>query len=167
MRPQSHVFGLDSNLDRSMTGVGTTTHITLFCAPYHPISSLIFSVDAVGHDPGMLSNFAIARRIPGGFPLCPRWSLFESRASAPIHAAFRGLHKSIRATGPDFRRTAATPCRLVLRHKSGQPDQVVGGAAENEQPAHLLQSPQLDLMQRAGLLQPVRCPFRPAICGSG
>src|SRR5579884_2533587 len=41
-----------------------------------------------------------------------------------------------------------------LRHQSRQPDQVVRRATEDEQPVHFLQAAQLDLAQRAGLLQP-------------
>ena len=41
-----------------------------------------------------------------------------------------------------------------LSHESGQPEQVVRGATEDEQPVHLLDSSQLDLAQRAGLLEP-------------
>src|SRR5260370_2383965 len=38
--------------------------------------------------------------------------------------------------------------------KPGQPGQVVRGATEDEQPVHLVQSAQLHLADRAGLLQP-------------
>src|ERR1019366_7638951 len=41
-----------------------------------------------------------------------------------------------------------------LSHQSRQPDQVVRRATEDEQPVHFLQASQLDLAQRAGLLQP-------------
>ncbi len=41
-----------------------------------------------------------------------------------------------------------------LSHQSRQPDQVVRRATEDEQPVHFLQAAQLDLAQRAGLLQP-------------
>jgi len=44
-------------------------------------------------------------------------------------------------------------CRW-LSHESGQPDQVVRGATEDEQPVHFLQASQLELAQRAGLLEP-------------
>src|SRR5260370_42143888 len=46
-----------------------------------------------------------------------------------------------------------------LSYKSRQPDQVVRGATEDEQPIHFLQTPQLDLAQRAGLLQPSKALF--------
>src|SRR5208282_6920293 len=42
----------------------------------------------------------------------------------------------------------------LLSHQSGQPDQVVRGATEDEQPVHFFQASQLDLAQRAGLLKP-------------
>ncbi len=44
-------------------------------------------------------------------------------------------------------------CRW-LSDESGKPDQVVRGATEDEQPVHFLQAAQLDLAQRAGLLEP-------------
>ena len=42
----------------------------------------------------------------------------------------------------------------LLSHQFGQPDQVVRGATEDEQPVHFFQASQLDLAQRAGLLKP-------------
>ena len=41
-----------------------------------------------------------------------------------------------------------------LSHEFWHPDQVVRGATEDEQPVHFLQTSQLDLAQRAGLLEP-------------
>jgi len=41
-----------------------------------------------------------------------------------------------------------------LSYQSRQPDQVVRGATEDEQPVHFLQPPQLHLAQRTGLFQP-------------
>ena len=46
-----------------------------------------------------------------------------------------------------------------LSHQSRQPDQVVRGTTEDEQPVHFLQTSQLDLAQRAGLLQPSEALF--------
>jgi len=44
--------------------------------------------------------------------------------------------------------------RLLLRDQFGQPQKVVRRAAEDEQPVDLVQSAQLHLPERAGLLQP-------------
>src|ERR1039458_10697789 len=41
-----------------------------------------------------------------------------------------------------------------LSHEFRQSDQVVRGATEDEQPIHFFQASQLDLAQRAGLLEP-------------
>jgi len=41
-----------------------------------------------------------------------------------------------------------------LSDELGKPDQIVRCATEDEQPVHILQAAQLDLAQRAGLLQP-------------
>jgi hypothetical protein len=46
-----------------------------------------------------------------------------------------------------------------LSHQSRQPDQVVRRATEDEQPVHFLQTPQLYLAQRPGLLQPSKALF--------
>ena len=43
---------------------------------------------------------------------------------------------------------------MSLCDQPGQPGQVVRGATEDEQPVHLVQSAQLHLADRAGLLQP-------------
>jgi hypothetical protein len=43
---------------------------------------------------------------------------------------------------------------LLMHDQPGHPGQVMRGATENEQPVHLVQSAQLHLADRAGLLQP-------------
>jgi hypothetical protein len=48
-------------------------------------------------------------------------------------------------TLPPSSGTLPVPYFLSLRDEPGQPGQVVGGAAEDEQPVHLLQSTQLEL----------------------
>jgi len=43
---------------------------------------------------------------------------------------------------------------VLLCDQPGQPDEVMGGAAEDEQPVYFVQAAQLHLAQRARLLQP-------------
>lgn len=43
---------------------------------------------------------------------------------------------------------------MLLSKQAWQPDEVVGGATEDEQPVDLFQAAQLHLAQRTGLLQP-------------
>jgi hypothetical protein len=48
----------------------------------------------------------------------------------------------------------AEPCRGSVRNQSRHPEQVVSRAAEDEQPVHLGQTAQLQLLKWSGLLQP-------------
>jgi hypothetical protein len=78
--------------------------------------------------------------------------------SGCIHAAFEASGKPCRRPPRFSGALLPEPCRFLLRHEPGQPDQVMGGATEDEQPVHLFQSTYLDLTQGAGLLQPSK-PF--------
>src|ERR1700676_3059363 len=71
-----------------------------------------------------------------------------------------GVYKGWRASGNDPEARNSCSGTLLpehfrwLSHQSRQPDQVVRRATEDEQPVHFLQASQLDLAQRASLLQP-------------
>src|ERR1700674_4769305 len=76
-----------------------------------------------------------------------------------------GVYKGWRASGNDPEARNSCSGTLLpehfrwLSHQSRQPDQVVRRATEDEQPVHFLQASQLDLAQRASLLQPSECLF--------
>src|SRR4030088_3063356 len=73
-----------------------------------------------------------------------------SCVSAPLHPS----EEPCQALGRFSGAALPEPCRMSLCDQPGQPGQVVRGATEDEQPVHLVQSAQLHLVDRAGLLQP-------------
>jgi len=81
---------------------------------------------------------------------------FSSLAEGPSQAFERvQAHCSL---GP-----SAYLCAMSLGSRS----RLLRGATEDEQPIDLLQSREVYLAQRAGLLQPSESPSRPASAGSG
>jgi hypothetical protein len=73
--------------------------------------------------------------------------LVLTRLLHPSEEPFQALGRSSGAPLPE-------PCRMSLCYQPGQPGQVVRGATEDEQPVHFVQSAQLHLADRAGLLEP-------------
>ena len=126
---------------------------------------LLFAITVPAHgwlhhkSPRNLLKFEAWRRNSLEFCVSAKSKSVRIVSSPSVHRDYRA--SAMRFRGPRARFQAhcsAEPFR-GLSEESGKSDQVVRGATEDKQPVHLLQSAQLDLAQRAGLLQPPEALF--------
>src|ERR1700738_892158 len=87
-----------------------------------------------------LLSLTPAERIPWGVATCCRFLLFKSGISAVFTRHCVASGKRSRRPGRVSGTLLLEAYVLSLCDKAGQADQVVGGAAEDEQPVHLFQS---------------------------
>src|ERR1700736_2970041 len=78
---------------------------------------------------------------------------------ASLYAAFDAFGGPFRALRPPSDALLHGACLSSKGYQFRQPHEVVGGAAEDEQPIDLVQSAQLHLADRAGLLEPSKSLF--------